>query len=104
MEWLITRQKVQAFSALSGDNNALHHDATFAQHLGFEQPIAHGMLLMALAEGAWQQHYKVCPTTMRCQFVYPVPIPSVVTVRLTKKEIHAYNAGQLVLHVVFEEE
>jgi 3-oxoacyl-[acyl-carrier protein] reductase len=41
----ITQELVDAFARLSGDDNPLHMDAQFAHTLGFQQRVAHGMLV-----------------------------------------------------------
>ncbi len=37
------------FAAASGDHNPLHLDPEVARKAGFERPVVHGMLTMALA-------------------------------------------------------
>ena len=44
----ITQEDVQAFADLSGDDNPLHLDASFAARTRFRRPIAHGMLTASL--------------------------------------------------------
>lgn len=45
------------FAAASGDHNPLHLDETVAQKAGFERPVVHGMLSMALAGRLFTQHF-----------------------------------------------
>jgi acyl dehydratase len=47
----ITRADVAAFSALSGDENALHRDDAVARAAGFDGVVAHGALGVAVATG-----------------------------------------------------
>ncbi|WP_376793298.1 MaoC family dehydratase [Thermoflexus sp.] len=44
----ITQADIEAFAALTGDNNPLHLDEVFAQNTRFGRPIAHGMLVAGL--------------------------------------------------------
>ena len=45
------------FAAASGDHNPLHLDPAFARQAGFERPVVHGMLTMALAGRMFTQHF-----------------------------------------------
>jgi len=46
---------IQAFIRLTGDDNRVHHDDSFAREAGFAGHIAHGALIVSLATGlAWQ--------------------------------------------------
>jgi 3-hydroxybutyryl-CoA dehydratase len=47
----IKRTDVAAFSALSGDENALHRDDAAARASGFDGVVAHGVLGVAVATG-----------------------------------------------------
>jgi len=47
----ITESDVAAFAGLSGDFNPLHTNAEFAKTTPFEERIAHGMLIQAVATG-----------------------------------------------------
>jgi 3-hydroxybutyryl-CoA dehydratase len=47
-ERTIVQSDVDAFIALSGDTNPLHHNPDFAAQTQFKKPIVHGMLLGAL--------------------------------------------------------
>jgi len=50
----VTREDIDTFIRLTGDNNRLHTDDEFAQSQGFEGRIAHGALVVSLATGlAW---------------------------------------------------
>ena len=50
----VTRDDIDAFIRLTGDNNRLHTDDDFARSQGFEGRIAHGALVVSLATGlAW---------------------------------------------------
>lgn len=42
---LIDEEKVSQFIRLSGDDNPLHTDISFAEKKGYKKPIVHGMLL-----------------------------------------------------------
>ncbi|MBI2050344.1 MAG: MaoC family dehydratase [Parcubacteria group bacterium] len=44
----ITRGMVTDFASLTGDKNLLHADRVFAQEKGFDDCVAHGMLLASL--------------------------------------------------------
>ena len=47
----VTAEIIRRFAALSGDSYALHLDDEFAREMGFPALIAHGVLIMALADG-----------------------------------------------------
>jgi 3-hydroxybutyryl-CoA dehydratase len=50
----VTREDIEAFIRLTGDDNRLHTDDEFARSQGFEGRIAHGALVVSLAIGlAW---------------------------------------------------
>ncbi|WP_376788558.1 MaoC family dehydratase [Thermoflexus sp.] len=44
----ITRADVEAFAALTGDDNPLHLDEAFARNTRFGRPVVHGMLVAGL--------------------------------------------------------
>jgi acyl dehydratase len=44
----ISRQMIDAFGSLSGDNNPMHTDERFATRLAFDKPVAHGILTAGL--------------------------------------------------------
>jgi acyl dehydratase len=48
---LVRAEEIDAFSALTGDQNPLHLDDEYARAAGFEGRIAHGVLGLALATG-----------------------------------------------------
>ena len=47
----VTAELISDFAAVSGDSYELHLDDRFAQEIGFPSIIAHGILVMALADG-----------------------------------------------------
>lgn len=47
----ITEADVVLFAGLSGDYNPLHTDRVFAASTPYQQPIAHGLLVLAVASG-----------------------------------------------------
>jgi acyl dehydratase len=47
----ITEADVVAFAGLSGDYNAIHTDAIYAQDTPFERRVAHGLLCLAVVSG-----------------------------------------------------
>lgn len=52
---VVTNEDIDAFVRLSGDNNRLHTDDSFAREAGFSGRIAHGALVVSIATGlAWQ--------------------------------------------------
>ncbi|MFQ5671488.1 MAG: MaoC family dehydratase [Nitrospinales bacterium] len=44
----ITEKDIQAYAALTGDDNSVHTNKQFAERTRFKQPIAHGMLTASL--------------------------------------------------------
>jgi acyl dehydratase len=44
----LTRTDLVRYAGASGDFNPLHHDNTFANAIGMERVIAHGMLIMGI--------------------------------------------------------
>ena len=46
-----TQADLDAFAALSGDDNPIHVDPGYAARTRFGRPVAHGMLLLAVARG-----------------------------------------------------
>jgi acyl dehydratase len=54
-EHTVTAKEIQAFARLSGDDNPMHTDAEFAKTHMFGQRVAHGLLVLSIAQGlAWQ--------------------------------------------------
>jgi len=54
-ERVVSEADVRAFADLSGDRNSIHLDPAAATAAGFEGPIAHGALGLALATGLASQ-------------------------------------------------
>jgi acyl dehydratase len=52
-EKLVTREDITAFANLTGDQNRLHIDESYARETMFKGTIAHGMLTLSFALGLW---------------------------------------------------
>lgn len=48
---MVTEAQIQAFAGVSGDFYDVHMDDAFAQDMGFEGRIAHGLLVVSLVDG-----------------------------------------------------
>jgi 3-hydroxybutyryl-CoA dehydratase len=54
-EHVVTEAEIVAFARLSGDDNPMHTDVEYARTHMFEQRVAHGLLVLAIASGlAWR--------------------------------------------------
>lgn len=51
----VTEADVMAFAGISGDFNVLHMDRTWAAETPFKEPIAHGLLGLAIVSGLMHQ-------------------------------------------------
>ena len=51
----VTEADVMAFAGISGDYNVLHTDRVFAAETQFGEPIAHGLLGLAIVSGLMHQ-------------------------------------------------
>lgn len=49
----VTETDIVTFAGMTGDNNPLHTDETFAQETQFQARIAHGLLGASIAVGLW---------------------------------------------------
>lgn len=59
----ITESDVLQFAGLTGDFNELHTSRTYAEKTKFGQPIAHGMLTLAMANGLYMRT-NIFPSTI----------------------------------------
>ena len=58
----VTAEDILKFAEVSGDNNPLHSDATYAARTRFKQPIAHGMFGAGIISAALGT--KLAPTSV----------------------------------------
>ena len=49
--WHVTEEEIKKFATLSGDRNPLHMDSDYARSCGFEDRLAHGLLVGAKISG-----------------------------------------------------
>jgi acyl dehydratase len=66
----LTAVDLALFAAASGDHNPLHLDADVARAAGFDKPLVHGMLTMALAGRLFTHHFgAACVQRLQTRFV-----------------------------------
>lgn len=46
-QWTVTAEQIDAFASFSSDDNPLHMQDSFAQQLGFQGRVAHGMVTLS---------------------------------------------------------
>ena len=81
----VTAEDVQTFAALTGDDNPIHVDASYAEKTRFGKPIVHGVLLLGFISKVlgrdFPGHGSVA-VSVSCRFLRPVPVGSEVTVEV----------------------
>lgn len=104
----ITEADVVNFAGLSGDFNQIHTDAVYSQNGPFGQRIAHGLLVLAVANGLAVQTGVMEGTVVafreitEWKFVKPVFLGDTVHAELAiveTKEMRRIGAGAVILEV-----
>ncbi len=89
----VTAEDILKFAEVSGDNNPLHSDATYAARTRFKQPIAHGMFGAGIISAALGT--KLAPTSVviymaqNLQFRGPVMAGDTLTATCTVTKVDA---------------
>jgi 3-hydroxybutyryl-CoA dehydratase len=86
----VTDTMIRAFAEATGDRNPLHLDEDFAATTMFGRRIAHGMLTAGILSGVLGMEYPGMGTiylSQSVQFLRPVFIDDVITVRLEVLEV-----------------
>ena len=92
----ITEADIVNFAGVSGDFNAIHTDAVYAEGEAFGQRIAHGLLVQSIAVGLIVQSGVVEGTTLAfreltTKFSLPVFISDTIHVQATVTETKAFR-------------
>lgn len=87
----LTEAMVVQFAELTGDDNPLHLDATYARRTPFRGRIAHGALVASLAAGlawriGWFRETIVAIEQTSARYLKPVPFPETLQLTLTVLE------------------
>lgn len=70
---VITKEMIRQYAAVSGDAGSIHLDSDAAFKAGFDRPIAHGMLLMGLAQSMYlSAHPAKWISSYSMKFVHPL--------------------------------
>ncbi|HKL88839.1 MAG TPA: MaoC family dehydratase [Salinibacter sp.] len=91
-EWtrVITKEHVQQFAEITGDDNPLHVDEEYAsEHSRFNRPIVHGVLLLGLISKVLGRDFPghgSIAVGISCRFLRPVPVGSEVRVQIKVSE------------------
>lgn len=93
----ITESDIIQFAGLTGDLNELHTSATFAQKTNFGQRIAHGMLILSMANGLYMRsgvfRTSVFLGIENWKSTKPVFIGDTITLRLTIADKRLTKSG-----------
>lgn len=95
----VTQADVEAFAAVSGDDNPLHLDPEYAAGTRFGRPIAHGALGLAIATGllggtGLTRGTLVALTSLEWTFERPLYPGSEVIGRFTVVELRRSSGGE----------
>ena len=94
---IVTEAHIVQFAGLSGDFFAVHMDDQFAESLGFERRIAHGLLGLILLDGlknrAERQFASVASLSWHWNFRRPIYAGDRVSGRLTVSERRLTSRG-----------
>lgn len=84
----ITSEIVKQYAILSGDFNAIHLDPNEAERYGFQAPIAHGMLTMALTQNLANEWISkgMRITDYEMKFLQPVYVDQTIYVEAEAKQ------------------
>lgn len=113
-EWtrVITKEHVNSFAEITGDDNPIHvDDAYAAEHSRYGKPIVHGVLLLGLISKVLGRDFPghgSIAVGISCRFLRPVPIGSEVRVQVkvsekleeqkhVKVRTYIYRDGQMVV-------
>ena len=85
-----TRERISAYARASNDMNPLHLDQAAARQAGFDDVIAHGMLVMGLALSTLRQAAAAQRiTTSAVRFLAPIPADASLSLLLSDNETAA---------------
>lgn len=108
---LITREDVNAFAEVTGDDNPIHVDEEYAKETRFGKPIVHGVLLLGIISKVlgrdFPGHGSVA-VSISCRFLRPVPVGAEISVEVKvsekierhkhlKMRVFAYVGGKMAL-------
>lgn len=86
---IISMKDVRMFADVTGDDNPIHVDETFAADTRFGKPIVHGVLLLGIISKVlgrdFPGHGSVA-VGISCRFLRPVPVGSEITVEVKVAE------------------
>ncbi len=97
----VTKEKMNIFGELVGDNNPLHKDDFFAQEYGFRERVVYGMLsssLISTLAGVYLPGKYCIIQQVNCKFIKPVYSGDILVIRGTVKELNK-SVGQAVIKV-----
>ena len=85
----LSREDVQTFADLTGDDNPIHVDEEFAKSTRFGKPVVHGVLLLGIISKVlgrdFPGHGSVA-VSLSARFLRPVPVGSEITVEVKVAE------------------
>lgn len=108
---VLTQEDVNAFAALTGDDNPIHVDAEYARTTRFGQPVVHGVLLLGIVSKVLGRDFPghgSIAVKLGCKFLRPVPVGSEITVEIqitgkiekykhVEGRVYVYTGGKMAL-------
>lgn len=89
----VSAVQLALYAAASGDHNPLHLDPEFARKAGFERPVVHGMLTMALAGRLFTQHFGADSVrSLQTRFVGVALVNDVIELAATLERVDGDSA------------